>query len=259
MPVQANGFHENRELQSSIFLFLKKGTTHLRILPAYSEKGSWFREVKEISWHNEEGKYAPLVSPATNGDPCPFLNEGKRLYELGGEENVEASKEFRPRSNFLFNVIVKSTPDGEVPIDECVKVLKCGVTVKRQILDLDQDFAGGWGDITNLEQGIDIRITRSGNGRFDTEYNVKGVPDGRGSILAYLEEKEYKRDLNPHNLDELFAPKSFEELTVLLERKKADVAGLSQQPQELGDVGDVPIAPIESQNTVAAPALPEVK
>ena len=255
MAISTDGFHENREITSSIFQFLKKGTTHVRILPAYSESGAWFREVKEIPWQNEEGKYSPLVSPATEKKPCPFVEEGKRLYELGGEENVELASEFRPRSSFLFNVIVKSTPDGVVPVDECVKVLKCGVTVKRQILDLDQDQAGGWGDITNLEKGIDIRITRTGSGRNDTQYVVKGLPGGRDSILTYLEEQGFSRDLRPHNLDELFPAKPYDELKRLLDTKLAQASHSTESTFDASSV-DVPVAPIVSDNTVAAPALP---
>src|SRR5262245_41925578 len=106
MP-KATGFHPNKQIVSSVFLYLKTGTTHLRILPAYNEKGMWFREIKEIPWYSEDGKFSPIVSPATNNQRCPFVEEGKRLYALGGEENIKESKKFRPRSSFLFNAVVK--------------------------------------------------------------------------------------------------------------------------------------------------------
>ena len=251
MPIKTSGFHDNKE-ETSPFLFIKKGTTQVRILPAYNENGNWFKEVREISWQDENGKFKPLVSPSSNGDPCPFLEEGKRLYELGGEENVEASREFRPRSQFLFNVIVMNTPDGDVPINDCVKVLKCGTTVKRAILDLDQDHAGGWGDITNLENGVDIRITREGNGRNDTTYTVKGIPN-RTNILEWLEERGFGGELAPHNLDEFFSPRSYEELLPLLEQKKAQMTN-GQVEHELPEHSDVPIPQVKIE-TVVAPKL----
>ncbi len=254
--VSSKGFHQNKEgANKSPFLFLASGTTQVRILPAYSEKGAWYREIKEIPWNTEDGKYRPLVSPATQGKPCPFVEEGKRLYALGGEENVKKAQDIRPRTSFIFNVVVKSTPDGDFPVEECVKVLKCPVTVKNGLLDLDQDAAGGYGDISNLEKGFDIRITKSGQGKNDTRYVVKAVP-GRSNILEWLDQKGYKQELTPQNLDDFFTPQPYEELEVLLKEK------LSKAPERVFDGLDndekAPLAPIQSQNTSVAPTLPEV-
>jgi hypothetical protein len=55
-------------------------------------------------------------------------------------------------------VIVFETPDGVVPVQDSLKIMKCGVKVKRQIMDINQDKAGGWGDITNLASGVDLTI-----------------------------------------------------------------------------------------------------
>lgn len=254
--VKTSGFHQNKETGKSPFLFLDQGTTQVRILPAYSEKGAWFREIKEIPWHTEDGKYRPLVSPATVGKVCPFMEEGKRLYALGGEENVQKAQDLRPRTSFIFNVVVKSTPDGDFPVEDCVKVLKCPVTVYRGILDLDQDAAGGYGDITNLEKGFDIRITKTGQGKNDTRYVVKAIP-GRSNVLEWLEQKGYKQELTPQNLDDFFIPQSQAELEVLLKEK------LSRAPENVvegfKDTDErAPLAPVKSKNTEVAPTLPEV-
>lgn len=259
MTIKASGFHDNKEQSNSVFLFLKRGTTHVRILPAYNEKGQFFKEVKEVPWTNEDGKYSPIVSPATNNQPCPFVEEGTRLYKAGGEENVEKSQAFRPRSQFLFNVVVKSTPDGEVPVEQCVKVLKCGTSVKRQLLDLDSDVAGGWGDITNLEKGIDVRITREGTSRNDTTYTVKGLPGGRTNILEWLEEKGFSQELRPHDLDEFYTPRSYEELVPLVEMKKAqfNLADPFEDVKSEDTEEEMPIPQVVSENTTEAPGLPE--
>lgn len=253
--VSASGFHKNKEVSKSAFLFLDQGTTEVRILPAYSDKGVWFREIKEIPWYNDEGKYRPLVSPATVGKPCPFVNEGTRLYQLGGEENIKKAQDLRPRTSFIFNVIVKSTPDGDYPVDECVKVLKCPVTVYRGILDLDQDAAGGWGDITDLEKGINIRITKTGSGKTDTRYVVKPAGGGRSNILEWLEQKGYKQELTPKDLDAFFTPLAYEELEVLL--KETLAKNSANVFEGIGDDGSkAPLAPVSSGNTEVAPPLP---
>jgi len=253
--VKASGFHTNKETNKSAFLFLDQGTTTVRILPAYNERGMWFREIKEIPYHNEEGKYRPIVSPATVGKPCPFVEEGTRLYQLGGEENLAKAQDLRPRTSFIFNVVVKSTPDGDFPVDECVKVLKCPVTVYRGILDLDQDAAGGWGNITDLEKGIDIRITKTGQGKTDTRYVVKGVPNGRTNILDWLSEKGYTQELTPKDLDSFFTPQPYEELEVLLKEKLSkDVTKVFEGMDENGE--KAPLAPVSSINKEVAPPLP---
>jgi len=267
MPVETSGFHTNKPIEEDQkdFIFLKKGATHLRVLPAYSDRGRWFREVKEV-WLTVDGKKKPIVSPATNGDPCPFEEEGRRLYELKGEENIKRAREFRPRRSYLFNVVVKDTPDGAPKIDNCVKILKCGVKTFRQILDHDQDHAGGWGDITNLEKGYDLRITRTGQGRMDTEYTVKGVPNQQSrSILDYLDTNGYGRSLVPHDLDVTFTPASYEEMQEYLEIFKTELDNAyDENPNSTPEFQNIvksdevaPQAPIESENTdIPAPPIP---
>jgi hypothetical protein len=260
MPVEASGFHTNKNVeQNSNLLFLKKGVTQLRVLPAYGSHGRWFREIKEIPLYIN-GRYSPQVSPATDGKPCPFMMEGQRLYNLGGEENVEKAKKFRPRSSFLFNVVVQSSPDGNVDINSCVKVLKCGVKVFRQILDLDQDVAGGWGDVTNLANGIDLRITRTGEGRNNTEYAVKGIP-GRSDILEWLEKGSFSQELQPYNLNDMFAPANFEDLEEHLIQFKDENDGSgevenSTRPTFDQQVSEArPEAPIKGEG-IEVPPLP---
>ena len=255
MPIKSGGFHDNKVQETSNMLFLKKGVTQVRVLPAYSEKGTWFRTVKEIPIHLN-GKYSPVVSPITVGDPCPFEKEGRRLYNLkegDREENIEKAKTFRPRNFFLFNVIVMEWPDDfPIDIEQCVKVLKCGVKVKEQILDFDQDHSGGWGDVTNLTNGFNLRITRTGQGRNDTQYTVKGVP-GRTNILDYLEEKKFTQTLTPHDLDVMYEPRPYEELEKLLAQVKADMDDTEDTDSfEAAPVGDsMPTAPVTSDNTEA--------
>ena len=261
-PPKAAGFHDNKDFSNnSVMLFLKKGVTQLRVLPAYSETGRWFREIKEIPLYRE-GKFNPVVSPTTIGEPCGFETEGRRLYNLKGEENIEKAKKFRPRSSFLFNVVVQSQPDFEGNIEQCVRVLKCGVKVFRQILDLDQDHSGGWGDITNLEKGFDLRITRTGTGRNDTEYVVKGVPK-QSNILDWLGTQGFTQELSPHDLDAMYNPPDAEEITRLVNNLKAELSEDVPTPDDGGDpfrdvkaaAGDyTPEAPIESDNT-EVPAL----
>jgi hypothetical protein len=88
--------------------------------------------------------------------------------------------------------------------------MKSGSMVFKQLMEFDNDPAGDWGDISNITSGVDLRITRTGKGRYDTEYTVMGVPT-RSSIVdkvaaAGLEFGE------PTDLSEVYPALSYEEL-----------------------------------------------
>ena len=270
MAIQTDGFFDNRQdTSNSNFLFLKTGITRIRVIPAYNAAGDWFREVFEIPLH-QNGKYAPVVSPQSVGEPFPFAREVIRLKRAGGEANLALADDFRPRLSFLFNVLVFETPDGVVPVQDSLKIMKWGVKVKRQIMDINQDKACGWGDITNLASGVDLTISRTGSGRTDTEYNVSPYPRVAGStrsnILEFLEEKGWQGTFRPHNLDEVFVPKSFAELEVLLKNQMVEMAPRQEeiiQPVTTSPNGGVsfevaPQAPIQVDTaSVDTPVTPE--
>ena len=193
---------DNVDRQAGVqpFVFLKEGVTQVRVLPPYSAQGVWAREVREHQ-ATIDGKYMTFTCPKYHQDSkCPFCEEGASLHEEGTEESVEDSKAFRPKRSFLFNVLVYSAP-GDLSLRNGVKVLKTGITVQRQIFDLDQDAAGGWGNIYDLAAGFDLRITAKGAGR-QREYIVKGVP-GRTDIQASLSKQGISIALKPVDLDEL--------------------------------------------------------
>lgn len=183
------------------FVFLKEGITQIRVLPPYSSQGVWAREVREHQ-ATIDGKFMTFTCPKYHLDSkCPFCEEGAALHEEGTEESVEASKTFRPKRSFLFNVLVYSAPGDQLSLRSGVKVLKTGITVQRQVFDLDQDAAGGWGNIYDLQAGFDLRITAKGAGR-NREYIVKGVP-GRTNVEDALKKQGVNIALKPVNLDEL--------------------------------------------------------
>jgi len=221
----ANGFfpvNQNEvDKQSGVqpFLFLKEGITQIRVLPPYSNKGVWAREIREHSL-TIEGKFMTFTCPKYHdSDPCPFCEEGANLHSQGTEESVEASKVLRPKRSFLFNVLVYSAPGDQLSLRSGVKVLKTGITVQRQVFDLDQDAAGGWGNIYDLEKGFDLRITAKGAGR-SREYIIKGVP-GRTNVLEQLKIQGVSIELKPVNLDELLPCQPYDKLQRALQDSRS--------------------------------------
>ncbi len=242
-------------------LFLKNGVTEIRILPPYSEAGSFFKEVKEHS-STKDGKFNPIACGRQFGVDCAFCNEGERLFQEGGEDNVQAAREYKPRSNFFFNVLVVSSPTGDVNLTHGVKVMKTGVMVKRDILDIDQDAAAGFADITHPEGGINLRITRQGQGRMNTKYNTKptstrtGLPELLATVGSSIEE------LTMYNLDEVVDVPTAEQIVQALADTNAtpgfDAAPPVKAPAQVPTVGPrIPMAnPVGPGVPIPAPNPP---
>jgi hypothetical protein len=196
-------------------LFLKPGMTHARVLPPIKGAKSWFRAYKEHGLRTD-GKYGTFTCPESiDGSDCPICEAGTVLYDLKGGDNIKKAKKLYAKQAYLYNVYVYSNPDGKTLADG-IFTLKSGPKVFKALMEFDNDPAGDWGDISNIQSGVDVRITRTGKGRFDTEYAVMGVPT-RSNIVdkvaaAGLEFGE------PTDLFEVYPPLDYEELTAVYEK-----------------------------------------
>jgi hypothetical protein len=190
-------------------MFLKAGMTHARILPPVEGAKSWFHAYKEHGLRTD-GKYATFTCPNDiDGSDCPVCEAGTVLYELKGDNNIKKAKKLYPKPAYLYNAYVYSNPDGKTLADG-IFVIKSGVKVFKQLMEFDNDPAGDWGDITNIQSGVDVRITRTGEGRFNTEYAVMGVPT-RSNIMDKVAAAGAEFD-TPTDLTEVNPALSYEEL-----------------------------------------------
>lgn len=204
----------------SIFHYLKSGKHILRIMPPYSEAGVFVREIREYFFRGEENEPIFVISPRDRGDRDPIAEHAEALYDQATEESIEEAKKFRARRQFLFNALVLSGPGGE-SVKDGIRVLKTGVTVYNQIMDLDQDVDSGYGDITNLERGFNLTVSREGEGRDDTTYTVKAHREPTNIADKLAEQGFNLNDFNLHDLDKVITPRSFEEMTEILEMVKS--------------------------------------
>lgn len=190
-------------------LFLKTGMTHVRILPPTEGAKSWFRAYKEHGLRTD-GKYGTYTCPeSVDGSECPICEAGTVLYELKGDNNIKKAKKLYPKAAYLYNAYVYSNPDGKT-LNDGIFTLKSGPVVWKQLMEFDNDPAGDWGDITNITNGVDLRITRAGKGRFDTTYTVMGVPT-RSNIMDKVAAAGAEFGV-PTDLSEVYPPLSYEEL-----------------------------------------------
>lgn len=186
-------------------LYLHPGTTQVRILPAFDDRGVFFAKL----WKHRvsRGRGADVFA-------CPDVRDKKGnviesrcgVCSLSAEFNASkeeaklayARENLRVREYGLYNVICFSAPansKGEVPVFGQVYVLEAPITAHRQIISLDQDAATGWADIISPERGVNIAIKRTGV-KFDTKYEVHPHGQGRTNLWNDLT----ARGVDPNSL-----------------------------------------------------------
>lgn len=191
---------------------IPSGMCSVRILPPWDPTG---RIALPVYSHRIEfqgskmkfKKYSWTCVDRTFGKPCKICENLANLKAAG----VDTS-EYDPNSRtFYCNVIVMYDPiyqadlqKGKTP-DQCagtapgtMAIMKLPKTIYDWVIS--QITNPMVGDITSVENGIDIYITKEGSG-LGTSYTATLSPNGRTCIpQEYLDKIE-----EPYNLDEIFS------------------------------------------------------
>ena len=152
---------------SSAFIFPKNGTTRVRILSAGPDNEPALELVRfYVNGHS-------VFSPATFEEPCPFMEEYKRLKDSNDEDDKKLAKKLVPSRRYVLGCIIfKDAKGQEMDYNGEPRLLMVPSSVYQDIIEywLDEDEAG---DMTDPNTGYDIKIERSGSGQFDTTYSVR--------------------------------------------------------------------------------------
>lgn len=145
-----------------------------------------------------------VISPATFDEPCPFMEKYEELKQSKDEDDKELAKRLIPRRRYVIGGIIYKDDKGTgVDYEGQNRGVLIAGAVYQDIIDLylDEDEAG---DMTDPVTGYDIKITRSGSGKFDTTYSVRQC---KPSKL----DKKYRSELDLEKIirDQL---KSYDEL-----------------------------------------------
>ena len=149
-------------------IFIKEGTIRARLLPV--EEDADF--VLEVTQFYLGGDIKGVISPSTFDEPCAIMEAYKELKESDDPDDKEMAKGFVPRKKYLSFVIAFEDLKGKtVDKDRTEKLilLTAGLFDKLIDLYLDDDE---WGDMMDKEDGYDIKFTRTGTGKTDTEYTL---------------------------------------------------------------------------------------
>lgn len=166
-----------------------------------------------------------VISPATFDEPCPFMEKYEELKQSKDEDDKELAKRLIPRRRYVIGGIIYKDDKGTgVDYEGQNRGVLIAGAVYQDIIDLylDEDEAG---DMTDPVTGYDIKITRSGSGKFDTTYSVRQC---KPSKL----DKKYRSDLDLEKIvrDQI---KPYDELEEELNKF------LNEAPDE-GDDDDAP-------------------
>lgn len=165
-------------------IFPKEGTLRMRIKSPGDDQELGM-EVVQFYLPGVGG----FISPATFDEPCPFMEKYEELKSSKDEDDKELAKKLIPRKRFVIGGIIYDDDKGtKVAYDGQNRGVLIAGSVYQDIIDLylDEDEAG---DMTDPVTGYDIKITRSGSGKFDTSYSVRNC---KASKL----DKKYRGELD---------------------------------------------------------------
>ena len=148
--------------------FIKEGTTRLR-LKSQGEDSELGLEIVQFYLGGDIGG---VISPATFDEPCPLMEKYISLKDSSREADKNLAGLLVPKRRFIIGGCGYKDEKGKEPdpdkIDKAYLVTR---SIYQDITDLylDEDE---WGDMTDPEEGYDLKISRSGKGKNDTSYTV---------------------------------------------------------------------------------------
>lgn len=141
-----------------------EGDTRIRIMPPAGEDQEefWFRTGTHFRVGPDE-RAVPCPLTAGVRDTC-FLCRMVKQLKRGDEDDQAEADEMSASPRYLLNIIDLDNPETGV------QVWRCPVTVFRRIhkYRMNED---DYGDMTDLENGYDMIVTRTGGG-LKTEYDI---------------------------------------------------------------------------------------
>lgn len=117
------------------------------------------------------GDLKGVISPKSVGEPCALFEKYEALKAKGNEDDAGILEKLKPKKKYVIPVVKKvSKTDKSVDDKTGVRLLVITAGVYQQLIDLFMDPEQG--DFTDPSEGYDVKISRTGTGKTDTEYSV---------------------------------------------------------------------------------------
>ncbi|WIT25881.1 hypothetical protein [Bacillus phage SPO1L1] len=243
---------------SNQFVKIEDGKNRVRLLPA--GPGREPEEFYEEVWvHYGVGKNAEnkngtmVVCPKTHDEnaKCPVCELSKQYNDLSKKKDDKyhkMAKDIYKKKRVYFNAIPRNIDLDDFELNDegkwvntndddkeesPIKVLGVGVSVFKEVLKLVVDPEYGE-DLVKVKKGLDITITKEGNGRYNTEYSVAPA---RKESDAFPEDEapeglaeNFEEYLN--DLAEFSKAKSYDELADMLDGGATDPDDQDDEDEE---------------------------
>jgi len=250
------------------FWKIKTGENTVRLMPPWTEggvnAGQFWRQIEQ-HWGVGEGGYdekngwtitCAVKTADIQGDNCEICNIVESLRRSGSAVDDEQAKALRAKSRYLSNIVdlkdpvftkddVEEWEEGH-PGMECpwavgdtkIQVWSYPYTIFKELLDIFTDGI----DITDLDSGRNLSVTREGKGKLNTSYRLRTKPtDSVFEIVG-----EYDKLIN--NLDKALPASQPDFIHRLLtgERPGQEAAALPAVPVSAAVLPSRPRAPSAS-------------
>lgn len=188
---------ENRNSGGGGMLYPKEGTMRVRLMSQGPDKELGLEVIQFYLGQKVGG----VISPATFDEPCPFMEKYQELKNSGDDDDAELAKNLAPRRRYVIGgTVYKDEKGKEVDEDKICKPILIPGSVYQDIIDLylDED---DWGDMTDKEEGYDIKIIRSGSGKNNTSYSVMACPGRKPLNSKYCKDMDLEKIIRGHMKD----------------------------------------------------------
>lgn len=161
--------------QGNIYFLKADSTVRIRILSMGEEE----EFIKEIVQYYLGSEIKGVISPSTFGEPCAITEGYEELKNSNDEDDINLATSFSPRNRYLaFCIFYKDDKGKEVDTELSPRFILLSSSTYQDILELYLDEEE-WGDMTDPDEGYDIKIKRTGSGKMDTEYSVNPCKPSR--------------------------------------------------------------------------------
>ena len=157
------------------------GKSRLRILPPWrgGDDTEFFHDFGQhfIKDKSDKLQAVYMCTEKTSGKPCVVCNAiAQGITESDDDEVINALNDSKSKGRVLLNALHLDGDDPETPV-----ILDLTPTTFEKVLEVMDEY----GDITDIENGCDIVINRTGKG-LNTEYSVMPSPKSNPVNKAVL-------------------------------------------------------------------------
>ena len=177
--------------QGNTFFQLKDGKNRVRVLPPPpGSEDVWYKTGTHWGVGANKDNFNCAAAADKNAD-CYLCEVVHKLAKSKSDDDQAVADRIRAKKSWLYNIVDLSD------VEAGIQVMAVGAMAHGDIRAYIEDEDGDYGDITDLEEGFNLTIKKTGKG-MKTKYEVKASrnPSPVPAEIAELLETEDPTDLS---------------------------------------------------------------